>query len=300
MEYICNYCGKSFGNHKTLFRAHRKVCDCKPDKFICDFCGKEFTKKATCVMHMKYHCKANPEKLEQNHVCGFKIHQERFGASSKKDGWQCNCGKVFRVRRELEQHKKDCDFNKSCLSNGKAVHITYIDYQCEFCKKLFIHKPINSVTLHRKQCSMNPNKTQNRRTGTHHTEEQKKKISEARKKYLSEHPDKVPFKLNHSSKESYPEKYFREWLQKENIFSEREYQVGLYTLDFAWPERKIYLEIDGSQHHLDWMIKHDEERTKKLFELGWICIQRIYWPDYQKLNLEERKNFLLNLKEKIL
>lgn len=136
--------------------------------------------------------------------------------------------------------------------------------------------------------------------GKHLSEDTKKKISEARKKYLFENPDKVPFKLYHSSKESYPEKYFREWLQKENIFSEREYQVGLYTLDFAWPERKIYLEIDGSQHHLDWMVKHDEERTKKLSELGWVCIQRIYWPDYQKLNLEERKSFLLKLKEKIL
>ena len=40
-----------------------------------------------------------------------------------------------------------------------------------------------------------------------HSEETKKKISEIRKKYLSENPDKVPYKLNHSSTESYPEKY---------------------------------------------------------------------------------------------
>lgn len=116
------------------------------------------------------------------------------------------------------------------------------------------------------------------------------------KKHLEKHPDMVGFKLNHSSKESYPEKYFREWLQKEKLFSEREYQVGRYTLDFAWPERKIYLEIDGSQHHSDYMIKHDEERTKKLSELGWVCVQRVYWPDYKKLNLEERESFLLGLK----
>ena len=30
------------------------------------------------------------------------------------------------------------------------------------------------------------------------------------KKYLMENPDKVPYLLNHSSKESYPEKYFTE------------------------------------------------------------------------------------------
>jgi len=29
------------------------------------------------------------------------------------------------------------------------------------------------------------------------------------KKYFKEHPDRVPYVLNHSSKESYPEQYFR-------------------------------------------------------------------------------------------
>lgn len=69
--------------------------------------------------------------------------------------------------------------------------------------------------------------------GKKHSEETKRKISEARKKYLNEHPDKVPFKLNHSSKESYPEKYFRTWLKKENLFEKQEFQIDRYTLDFA-------------------------------------------------------------------
>ena len=46
-------------------------------------------------------------------------------------------------------------------------------------------------------------------------------------------------------------------------------------------------------------MKHDEERTKKLSELGWKCIQRIYWPDYKKLKLEERQEILVNLKNVI-
>lgn len=213
--------------------------------------------------------------------------------TAKKDGWACLfCNKIFRVRRDLEAHKKEIH------KLSKSTPATYEKF-CPFCKKSWLTTN-SGYTNHVKSCEMNPNRVSGNWKGHHHTDEQKKKISESRKKYLEEHPDKVPFKLNHSSKESYPEKYFREWLQKENIFSEREYQVGLYTLDFAWPERKIYLEIDGSQHHLDWMIQHDEERTKKLSEFGWVCVQRIYWPDYQKLNLEERKSFLLKLKEKIL
>lgn len=137
-------------------------------------------------------------------------------------------------------------------------------------------------------------------TGKHLSEESKKKISEARKRYLEKRPEKVPFKLNHSSKESYPERYFREWLQKENIFSEQEYQVGRYSLDFAWPEKMVYLEIDGSQHSLDWMQNHDKVRTEKLSEKGWTCIGRVYWPEYQGLNREDKEKYLKSIKDKLL
>ena len=45
-----------------------------------------------------------------------------------------------------------------------------------------------------------------------HSNETKEKISISRKKYLSEHPDQVPYLLNHYSKgESYPEKYFEKY-----------------------------------------------------------------------------------------
>lgn len=53
--------------------------------------------------------------------------------------------------------------------------------------------------------------------GKLHTEEEKKQISESRKKYLQEHPDKVPYLLNHSSKMSYPEKYFMDLFKNEDI-----------------------------------------------------------------------------------
>lgn len=137
-------------------------------------------------------------------------------------------------------------------------------------------------------------------TGKKLSEETKQKISAARKKYLSEHPDKVPFKLNHSSKESYPEKYFKIWLKKEEIFEVQELQIDRYTLDFAWPDKKIYLEIDGSQHNLAWMQEHDKVRTEYLSNLGWICIGRVDWVAYQQLNKKEKHNYLVNLKKAII
>ena len=246
-------------------------------KCKCNFCNIEFDTKLTLKKHLP-NCE---KRLKYN--------------SLSYNNWKCTyCNETFRTRSLLQLHRLDS--HKEDHHVGGNRESNHVDGFCRYCGHKSSTK--SGLSLHEKYCSENPNRLF--RESRPLTEEEKKKISEARKKYLSEHPDKVPFKLNHSSKESYPEKYFREWLQKENIFSEREYQVGLYTLDFAWPERKIYLEIDGSQHHLDWMIKHDEERAKKLSELGWVCIQRVYWPDYQKLNLEERKSFLLSLKENIL
>lgn len=121
------------------------------------------------------------------------------------------------------------------------------------------------------------------------------KISYSRKKYLEEHPDQVPYKLNHKSKgESYPEKYFREWLEKEDISFEQEYHFGVYSFDFLI-NNFIDLEIDGSQHYVDGRIrKSDEKRDKRAKENGFI-VYRINWSRYQQL--EDKEKFLLELKQ---
>ena len=269
---------------------------------FCETCGKEHDGSYGSGRFCSYNCKQKFSSIKGAAKSAY-IAKEKFGIKCSCEF----CGKEFLSKVDLKKHKSICDSKpkkewkcKYCESSFKTRRLL----QEHNKQNHFVGEHLNQFTKAKLLGLPVPEGTNKGKRGfwygKHLTEDQKKKISESRKKYLDEHPDKVPFKLNHSSKESYPEKYFREWLQKENIFSEREYQVGLYTLEFAWPERKIYLEIDGSQHHLDWMIKHDEERTKKLSELGWVCVQRIYWPDYQKLNLEERKSFLLKLKEKIL
>lgn len=121
------------------------------------------------------------------------------------------------------------------------------------------------------------------------------KISHSRKKYLQEHPDQVPYKLNHKSRgESYPEKYFREWLEREDISFKQEYHFGVYSFDFLI-NNFIDLEIDGSQHYVDGRIrKSDEKRDKRAKENGFV-VYRINWSRYQQL--EDKEKFLLELKE---
>lgn len=127
-----------------------------------------------------------------------------------------------------------------------------------------------------------------------HNEETKNRISRSRKEYLEKHPEKVPYKLNHKSKgESYPEKYFREWLEKENISFIQEYSFGLYSFDFL-VNGIIDLEIDGAQHKVDKRVKvSDEKRDIKAKEAGYI-VYRISWPDYKLI--EDKESFLLKLK----
>lgn len=133
-------------------------------------------------------------------------------------------------------------------------------------------------------------------TNRKHTEETKNKLSEIRKKYLLENPDKVPYLLNHSSKESYPEKYFTEVFKNERILVEKSYRVGLYELDFCIPDKKIDIEIDGSQHYLDEkIVESDIRRTKFLEENGWNVL-RINWSEYQKMKFDEKRKYISDLK----
>jgi very-short-patch-repair endonuclease len=129
-----------------------------------------------------------------------------------------------------------------------------------------------------------------------HSDETKKKISEIRKKYLQENPDKVPYLLNHSRKESYPEKYFTEIFIKEGIEVVKFFRIGLYELDFSIPKIKLDIEIDGSQHYTDEKIAKSDLRRKSYLEsMGWEIL-RIEWSKYQKLNLIEKRNYINSVK----
>jgi len=106
------------------------------------------------------------------------------------------------------------------------------------------------------------------------SEETKDKISKSRIKYLNENPDKIPYLLNHSSKQSWPEKRFQKILENNNINGWiYNYSVSRYCLDFAFPEWKIDVEIDGETHQLDNVKKIDQKRKIFLENLNWTIIR---------------------------
>ena len=208
--------------------------------------------------------------------------------------------------------------------------------QCEFCNREF--KP-SGIAYHKKYCKSNPNKIKPKKKsqkwldamarrrgkvknqwadpnysasdetrqklskagkGRKHTQETKEKLSKIRKEFLAENPEMVPYKLNHySNGPSYPEIYWKGILDAHNINYVEEYPVSFYSLDFAIIDRKIDLEIDGSQHYLDErIIESDKQRTKYLESFGWTVI-RINWSDYQKLDRAEKEKYVKNIIEKL-
>lgn len=84
-----------------------------------------------------------------------------------------------------------------------------------------------------------------------------------------------------NNKPSYPETFFMRAISNE--FEDknyvREFNVGIYAIDFAWISKKLAIEIDGQQHHrFEDYKQRDIRKDKCLTENGW-TILRIAWID---------------------
>jgi len=84
-----------------------------------------------------------------------------------------------------------------------------------------------------------------------------------------------------NNESSYPEKFFMEVIQNEFLDKkyEKEFPLGRYSLDFAWPDKKKSIEIDGEQHERFEEYKNRDIKKDLLCkELGWETL-RIKWKD---------------------
>jgi very-short-patch-repair endonuclease len=194
------------------------------------------------------------------------------------------CGKEFEKRYAYIGHCSVHNRNESYKLNRKKLGSEENNKnnikikKCKYCNKEF--ESGLQLGGHQTWCKLNENaddlkmKIKKISSGRKLTEEHKDKISKARKKYLDENPGKIPYLLNHSSNESYPEKIFREALEKTLISDWKyNYPVKRYSLDFAFITRKIDVEIDGSTHNLEEIMIKDKLRDETLNFLGWKVIR---------------------------
>ena len=134
-----------------------------------------------------------------------------------------------------------------------------------------LSKETNTIVA---QMAKTTSKTLTGKKGKEHSEKTKKKISDARLKYLLANPDKVPYLMNHSSVMSYPEKVFKNALETSGITGwTYNYQHSIYQYDFAFPDKKIDVEIDGGTHLTEKVKKIDARRDKFSIDNGWTVIR---------------------------
>ena len=133
--------------------------------------------------------------------------------------------------------------------------------------------------------------------GKKHTEEEKKKISEGMKKAIKE-GRATGWHKRKAGSQSYPEKWMS--IVIKNEFNDKNYQdelhVGKYRLDFAWPHKMRYIEIDGRQHEDIERKESDIKKDAFCKSLGWTGM-RVSWSyicqNTQKAILE-MKDFIDN------
>jgi len=202
------------------------------------------------------------------------------------------CIKEFKNDSKLKDHWNRIHKEK----NFREFH----PLKCKYCFKIFFANSF--LGAHTLRCEKNPRKDEiannikiklkNKATGKKHSEETKAKISLIRKKFLEEHPEKVPYRLNHSSKDSYPEILFEKALQELNLKGwYKKYPFGIYEFDFAFPHLKIDIEIDGETHNQEKVKQIDKRRDENSKSKDWIVL---------RFTTKEIKNNLKNCLEKVL
>lgn len=245
LKWKCCYCGKGFRLRWELIEHKHNECSEKPEyHWICKYCGNEFKTERKLRSHLES-CELRPPKRV----------------------WKYDkCNAEFPTRVKLNEHKRDVHKNDPRIISEKVKS----EHTCRFCHKtLFVCDW--SFTFHENHCECNPNRKIVK--GHKLNGDSRKKISEAMKKA---HEEGKACKWNPHVK-SYPEEWFTDVI--ENEFEDKDYrynfQVSRYRLDFAWPKKMRYIEIDGDQHYrTQEAIEHDRVRTEYLEKLGWTLLRR--------------------------
>lgn len=205
--------------------------------------------------------------------------------------WKCHyCDCSFNSKDKLYAHKN----KEHKETKGKRP---YSQYKCEFCGKEWLATASTYKNHVKHWCKKNPS-AEWLNTSRKHTEESKRKISEGMKKAHAEGRASEWIGRRHRS---YAEQSWYNIFVKdfgEDSFKNN-YNVKKYFLDFAWPDKMIYFEVDGRTHFTDNGIKHDLERTEFLKNEGWTLIGRCNWSEYQKLSKEEKEKYVTEVENSI-
>ena len=266
--------------------------------YKCKHCGKEFDSKYKLAGHST-HCIFNPnfskEKIRSNLE---KARSQKQNIGIKDDTeYECKfCGKLCKGKNSLKNHEIRCKYNPNRIN----IQSNFIKYNNDIKTGKIIKEYKNHYDKANKLGSEKPimsNETKNKiskvQTGKIISDDIRKKISKTQK---DNYRGKSRWYTQTQHRLSYAEQYFYDIF----VNCKKHYHVDRYFLDIAYPEYKVYIEVDGEQHKKDpKVVEHDIERTNNLQNIGWILIERIYWPDYVKMNSADKISYVNTLISKL-
>lgn len=186
-----------------------------------------------------------------------------------------------------------------------------MEFICKYCDKVFDNK--RSLGQHEWKCKLNPNHkdiwnkglnkndyrilkgVENRKKSFKEgkwkikpfylSEETRKIISEKRKLWLKNNPDKHPWKRK-SKFISTPCEYLKNFFRENNISFIEEYDPKIenhfFSLDIAFPDIKLAIEVNGNQHYDKYgnLLEYYKNRHEIIEKNGWKLLEIHYSKCY--------------------
>lgn len=148
----------------------------------------------------------------------------------------------------------------------------YYEQNCRTCGQVYTTYKSARMSYCSKECKINK--------PTSPSIETRKKVSNSRKKWLAENPDKHPWKRN-SKFTSVPCENLKKILNRENIIFVEEYNPlkdRAFAIDIAFPDIKLGIEVNGNQHYTNdgTLKKYYQERHDLIVSNGWTLIELHY------------------------
>jgi very-short-patch-repair endonuclease len=127
------------------------------------------------------------------------------------------------------------------------------------------------------------------------SESHRKKISEKRKQILKDNPESHVWKTN-AKFISKPCEILKEKLKTLGYNFIPEYSILNYSLDIAFPDKKIAIEVNGNQHYeSDGILKpYYQNRHDTIESMGWKILELHYLSCFKEDKLENIINFIEN------
>lgn len=215
------------------------------------------------------------------------------------------CNREFKTKNACNSHRGKCKQNPNVKLQPKQKSEKWLEAmharkghgtnQYTYAKEHGLTKPLVSYETRKKiSDAIRGDKNSSKRA------EVRAKISASMKKAHAEGRAHNIGNCRWNNESSYPEKWFMKVLKNEfGLEKDRDYKMEFpfhrFSLDFAWPDKKICIEIDGEQHErFQEQKERDIEKDRLLKEEDWIELRKSWKEIFNspKSFIEEVRNII--------